>query len=161
MNNYFIILASGQSKRFNSKKQPWEKKGKVRQLSWSYWNWSLLNTQKKSIRVKKKNRQKFKNQDSRLIHWLTLNFFGTFSCEKKYSIGSILKNSLSNNENWGKMWRNPNPKKHYDVIIVGGGGHGLGTAYYLAKHHGIKNIAVIEKGWLGSGNTGRDRKSVV
>ena len=68
--------------------------------------------------------------------------------KKKYSIGSILKNSLSNNENWGKMWRSPNPKKHYDVIIVGGGGHGLGTAYYLAKHHGIKNIAVIEKGWL-------------
>ena len=76
--------------------------------------------------------------------------------KKKYSIASIVKNSLSNNENWGKMWRNPNPKKHYDVIIVGGGGHGLGTAYYLAKHHGIKNIAVIEKGWLGSGNTGRN-----
>tara|TARA_B100001996_G_scaffold268614_1_gene209986 strand:+ start:1774 stop:2955 length:1182 start_codon:yes stop_codon:yes gene_type:complete len=54
------------------------------------------------------------------------------------------------------MWRNPEPKKFYDVIIVGGGGHGLGTAYYLAKEHGIKNIAVIEKGWLGSGNTGRN-----
>ena len=76
--------------------------------------------------------------------------------KKKYSITSLIKNSLSDNENWGKMWRNPNPKKHYDVIIVGGGGHGLGTAYYLAKHHGIKNIAVIEKGWLGSGNTGRN-----
>ena len=76
--------------------------------------------------------------------------------KKKYSIASLVKNSLSDNENWGKMWRNPNPKKHYDVIIVGGGGHGLGTAYYLAKHHGIKNIAVIEKGWLGSGNTGRN-----
>ncbi len=76
--------------------------------------------------------------------------------KKKYSITSIIKNSLSDNENWGKMWRNPNPKKHYDVIIVGGGGHGLGTAYYLAKHHGVKNIAVIEKGWLGSGNTGRN-----
>ena len=76
--------------------------------------------------------------------------------KKKYSITSLIKNSLSDNENWGKMWRNPNPKKHYDVIIVGGGGHGLGTAYYLAKHHGVKNIAVIEKGWLGSGNTGRN-----
>ena len=76
--------------------------------------------------------------------------------KKKYSIASIVKNSLSDNENWGKMWRNPNPKKNYDVIIIGGGGHGLGTAYYLAKHHGIKNIAVIEKGWLGSGNTGRN-----
>ena len=57
---------------------------------------------------------------------------------------------MSNNENWQKMWKSPEPKKTYDVIIVGGGGHGLGTAYYLAKEHGIKNIAVIEKGWLGS-----------
>ena len=63
---------------------------------------------------------------------------------------------MSNNENWQKMWKSPEPKKTYDVIIVGGGGHGLGTAYYLAKEHGIKNIAVIEKGWLGSGNTGRN-----
>ena len=55
-----------------------------------------------------------------------------------------------------KMWESPDPKKGYDVIIVGGGGHGLGTAYYLAKEHGIKNIAVIEKGWLGGGNTGRN-----
>ena len=54
------------------------------------------------------------------------------------------------------MWRSPEPKKSYDIIIVGGGGHGLGTAYYLAKEHGFKNIAVIEKGWLGCGNTGRN-----
>ena len=54
------------------------------------------------------------------------------------------------------MWQSPEPKKTYDVIIVGGGGHGLGTAYYLAKEHGIKTIAVIEKGWLGGGNTGRN-----
>ena len=54
------------------------------------------------------------------------------------------------------MWESPEPKKSYDVIIIGGGGHGLGTAYYLAKEHGIKNIAVIEKGWLGGGNTGRN-----
>ena len=54
------------------------------------------------------------------------------------------------------MWRNPEPKKNYDIIIVGGGGHGLGTAYYLAKEHKLKNIAVIEKGWLGGGNTGRN-----
>ena len=65
--------------------------------------------------------------------------------KKKYSIFSLIKNSFSNNENWQKMWENPEPKKVYDVIIVGGGGHGLGTAYYLAKEHGIKNIAVIEK----------------
>ena len=62
---------------------------------------------------------------------------------KKYSIFSLIKNAFSNNENWQKMWESPEPKKGYDVIIVGGGGHGLGTAYYLAKEHGIKNIAVI------------------
>ena len=49
------------------------------------------------------------------------------------------------------MWRSPEPRKFYDIVIVGGGGHGLGTAYYLAKEHGLKNIAVIEKGWLGGG----------
>ena len=76
--------------------------------------------------------------------------------KKKYSFFSILKNSLSYNENWKKMWRSPEPRKFYDIIIVGGGGHGLGTAYYLAKEHGLKNIAVIEKGWLGGGNTGRN-----
>ena len=54
------------------------------------------------------------------------------------------------------MWRNPEPRKFYDIVIIGGGGHGLGTAYYLAKEHGLKNIAVIEKGWLGGGNTGRN-----
>ncbi len=76
--------------------------------------------------------------------------------KKKYSFLNIIKNSLSNNENWKKMWRSPEPRKFYDIIIVGGGGHGLGTAYYLAKEHGLKNIAVIEKGWLGGGNTGRN-----
>ena len=59
-------------------------------------------------------------------------------------------------ENWEKAWRSPEPKPSYDVIIVGGGGHGLATAYYLAKEHGISNIAVIEKGWIGGGNTGRN-----
>ncbi len=76
--------------------------------------------------------------------------------KKKYSIFSILKNTLSHHENWEKMWRSPEPKKSYEAIIIGGGGHGLATAYYLSKEHGIKNIAVIEKGWLGSGNTGRN-----
>ena len=54
------------------------------------------------------------------------------------------------------MWRDPAPKAEYDVIIIGGGGHGLATAYYLAKEHGITNVAVIEKGWIGGGNVGRN-----
>ena len=76
--------------------------------------------------------------------------------KKKYSIFSIAKNALSGHKDWQKMWRSPEPREFYDVIIIGGGGHGLGTAYYLAKEHGLKNIAVIEKGWLGGGNTGRN-----
>ena len=76
--------------------------------------------------------------------------------KKKYSIFSLAKNALSGHKEWSKMWRSPEPREFYDVIIIGGGGHGLGTAYYLAKEHGLKNIAVIEKGWLGGGNTGRN-----
>jgi len=76
--------------------------------------------------------------------------------KKKYSIFSLAKNALSGHKDWQKMWRSPEPREFYDVIIIGGGGHGLGTAYYLAKEHGLKNIAVIEKGWLGGGNTGRN-----
>ena len=75
---------------------------------------------------------------------------------KKYSIFSLLRNSMSYHENWQKNWRSPDPKPNYDVIIVGGGGHGLATAYYLAKECGITNVAVIEKGWIGGGNTGRN-----
>ena len=76
--------------------------------------------------------------------------------KKKYSIFSIAKNALKGHKDWPKMWRSPEPREFYDVIIIGAGGHGLGTAYYLAKEHGLKNIAVIEKGWLGGGNTGRN-----
>ena len=75
---------------------------------------------------------------------------------KKYSVFSLVKNALSYHENWQPAWRSPEPKKEYDAIIVGGGGHGLTTAYYLAKNHGLTNIAVIEKGWIGGGNTGRN-----
>ncbi|KDE41264.1 MAG: sarcosine oxidase subunit beta family protein [Nitrincola lacisaponensis] len=75
---------------------------------------------------------------------------------QRYSGFGLAKHALSHNENWQRMWRNPTPKKKYDVIIVGGGGHGLATAYYLAKEHGITNVAVIEKGWLGGGNTARN-----
>ncbi|MCM2456765.1 sarcosine oxidase subunit beta family protein [Rhizobium sp. CG4] len=73
-----------------------------------------------------------------------------------YSALSILRHGLSGNRNWTLAWRDPVPKPSYDVIIVGGGGHGLATAYYLAKEHGIRNVAVLEKGWLGGGNTGRN-----
>ena len=75
---------------------------------------------------------------------------------KRYSAFSLLKNALTYKEKWQKVWRNPTPKKDYDVIIVGGGGHGLATAYYLAKVHGITNVAVVEKGYLGGGNTARN-----
>ena len=75
---------------------------------------------------------------------------------KKYSVFSLIKNSLSYHENWQPVWRSPEPKKEYDAIIIGGGGHGLTTAYYLAKNYGITNIAVVEKGWIGGGNTGRN-----
>ena len=73
-----------------------------------------------------------------------------------YSALSLFLNGLSGNRNWAPAWRDPQPKRHYDVIIVGGGGHGLATAYYLAKEFGITNVAVLEKGWLGSGNIGRN-----
>src|SRR6202047_5256211 len=69
---------------------------------------------------------------------------------------SLLWRGLSRHNGWQKKWRKPEPKARYDAIIVGGGGHGLGTAYYLAKEHGLTNIAVLEKGWIGSGNTGRN-----
>ena len=75
---------------------------------------------------------------------------------KKYSAFSLLRNAISYNRNWQQAWRSPEPKRKYDVIIVGGGGHGLATAYYLAKEHGVRNIAVLEKGWVGGGNTGRN-----
>ena len=74
----------------------------------------------------------------------------------KYSIFSLLKNSLSGHKSWTPAWRQPEPKPAYDIIIVGGGGHGLATAYYLAKEHGLKNIAVVEKSYIGSGNVGRN-----
>ena len=74
----------------------------------------------------------------------------------KYSLFSLARNALSHHERWPLAWRSPRPKPRYDAVIVGGGGHGLATAYYLAKEHGLSNIAVLEKGYLGGGNTGRN-----
>ena len=75
---------------------------------------------------------------------------------RRYSLFALLRNALSYNEGWQQAWRSPPPRKKYSVIIVGGGGHGLATAYYLAKEHGIRDVAVLEKGWIGGGNTGRN-----
>ena len=74
----------------------------------------------------------------------------------RYSIFNLLRHALSGHRGWGPAWRDANPKPAYDIIIIGGGGHGLATAHYLAKVHGIANVAVIEKGWIGSGNAGRN-----
>jgi sarcosine oxidase, subunit beta len=73
-----------------------------------------------------------------------------------FSIWSLLRNAMSYHEGWQRQWRDAQPQREYDAVIVGGGGHGLATAYYLAKEHGMRRIAVVEKGWLGGGNTGRN-----
>ena len=73
-----------------------------------------------------------------------------------YSIFTLARNALDYHENWTRAWRSPEPQPAYEVVIIGGGGHGLATAFYLAREHGVTNVAVVEKGWLGGGNTGRN-----
>ncbi len=75
---------------------------------------------------------------------------------RKYSVFAIAREAMRGHKGWEEQWSSPEPKAEYDVIIIGAGGHGLATAYYLAKEHGITNVAVLEKGWLGGGNTGRN-----
>jgi len=74
----------------------------------------------------------------------------------RYSLLSLARHALGGHKRWPRAWRSPEPKPAYAVIIIGGGGHGLATAYYLAKNHGIRNVAVLEKGYIGGGNTGRN-----
>jgi sarcosine oxidase subunit beta len=74
----------------------------------------------------------------------------------KFSLFSLLRHAGNDHQDWSRMWRDPAPKPSYDAIIVGGGGHGLATAYYLAKEHGITNVAVLERNAIGLGNVGRN-----
>jgi len=75
---------------------------------------------------------------------------------KKYSAFAVAREALRDHIGWERAWQSPEPRSKYDVIIIGAGGHGLATAYYLGKNYGIKNVAILEKGWLGGGNTGRN-----
>jgi sarcosine oxidase subunit beta len=75
---------------------------------------------------------------------------------QRYNVFSLIREGLRGHTGWEPAWRFPEPKASYDAVIIGGGGHGLATAYYLAKLHGMTNIAVIEKGWIGGGNSGRN-----
>ena len=81
---------------------------------------------------------------------------GGFALKKRYSVIAIAREAARHHLGWERAWASPAPKAKYDAIIVGAGGHGLATAYYLGKNHGIRNVAILEKGWLGGGNTGRN-----
>lgn len=91
------------------------------------------------------------------IEWLHVAGWGIMrGMRQKYSLFQLVRHALSDHQKWRPAWRKAEPKKAYDFIIIGGGGHGLATAYYLAKRYGGRDIAVLEKGWVGGGNTGRN-----
>ena len=73
-----------------------------------------------------------------------------------HSIFQLARHAFSGHRRWPAFWRSEQPRERYDAVIIGGGGHGLATAYYLTRNHGIRNVAVLEKGWIGGGNTGRN-----
>ncbi|MEO0497529.1 MAG: FAD-dependent oxidoreductase, partial [Pseudomonadota bacterium] len=75
---------------------------------------------------------------------------------RKYSGFAVVREGMRHHKGWDRQWADPEPKAEYDVVIVGAGGHGLATAFYLAKEHGITNVAVLEKGYIGGGNVGRN-----
>src|SRR5260370_37464062 len=78
----------------------------------------------------------------------------------RYSLWQLVRHGYLGAGPWPRTWKAAAAKKRYDVLIVGGGGHGLATAYYLARQHGLKSIAVLERGWLGGGNSGRNTQAV-
>src|SRR3546814_18513637 len=78
----------------------------------------------------------------------------------RYSALNLVRGALCGHRQWQPAWRDKVPRTHYDIVVIGGGGHGLATAYYLAKHHGVTNVAVLERGWIGGGNTGRNTNVV-
>src|SRR5690349_6721008 len=79
---------------------------------------------------------------------------------QRYSFWQVLRQAVGGNAGWQPAWRDPRPRRAYEVIVIGGGGHGLSTAYYLAKNHGIRQVAVLERGWIGGGNSGRNTQVV-
>ena len=79
---------------------------------------------------------------------------------QRYSAFSLFRHGLTGHKAWRPAWRKASPKDGYHAVIIGGGGHGLATAYYLAKKHGMSRVAVLERGWIGGGNTGRNTTAV-
>ncbi|MEO0691366.1 MAG: FAD-dependent oxidoreductase, partial [Pseudomonadota bacterium] len=79
---------------------------------------------------------------------------------QRYSLLSLARNALTHHQGWERAWRSPPLRDSYDVIVIGAGGHGLATAYYLAKNHGLTDVAVLERGWLGGGNVARNTVTI-